>query len=54
MENEFGTLASGMSANFVVLDENPYLTLETLSHPVMTVKRGVIVKNDKRVNHVNN
>ena len=48
MESEFGTLASGKYANFVVLDDNPYETLETLTTPVMTIKAGVIFKGDER------
>lgn len=54
MENKFGTLVSGMFANFVVLDENPYQTLETLTKPVMTIKRGVIVNNKVGPKNVNN
>ncbi len=46
METKFGTLVSESYANFVVLDDNPYKALATLTQPVMTVKRGTIVTND--------
>ena len=38
-----GSLFSGKHANFVVLKENPYNNIATLTKPVMTVKRGAIV-----------
>lgn len=45
MEDKFGTLATGKYANFVVLNNNPYKTLNTLTQPVITVKRGVVITN---------
>lgn len=42
--NSIGTLLAGKHANFVVLKQNPYQVLSTLANPVMTVKRGAIVK----------
>jgi len=42
LTDSLGTLTSGMHANFVVLDANPYKNLTTLSTPVMTIKRGKI------------
>jgi len=42
LTGSLGTLTSGMHANFVVLDANPYKNLTTLSTPAMTIKRGKI------------
>ena len=50
LESKFGVLAAGNYANFVVLDNNPYKALETLTKPVMTIKRGVIINGDNRTN----
>ena len=52
LENKIGTLSAGQHANFVVLNENPYETLATITDPVMTVKQGHIVKPSNGVNHV--
>ena len=44
LDNNLGNLLPGMYANFVVLKQNPYKTLDTLKKPIMTVKRGNIIK----------
>lgn len=44
IQKDVGTLFSGKHANFIVLKENPYKNLTTLTEPLMTIKRGSIVK----------
>lgn len=43
LDNKLGTLTTGKYANFVVLDHNPYKMLSTLTTPVMTIKRGIVI-----------
>lgn len=43
LEATIGSLATGKTANFVVLADNPFDHLMTLSKPVLVVNRGVIV-----------
>ncbi|MDA8621320.1 amidohydrolase family protein [Psychrosphaera sp.] len=43
LQHDVGTITHGKYADFVVLNNNPYETLNTLVEPVMTVKRGVVI-----------
>lgn len=43
LDDELGTLFAGKKANFVVLKENPYQEITTLTVPEMVVKRGNIL-----------
>lgn len=52
LDNKIGTLTTGKYADFVVLDNNPYETLSTLTKPVMTIKRGTIINPNKGADHV--
>jgi len=47
LDNQLGTLTTGKYANFVVLDQNPYQTVATLTRPLMTIKRGIVANNNK-------
>mgnify|MGYP000069987988 CR=1 FL=1 len=51
LDNQLGAITTGKYANFVVLDENPYETLNTLKKPVMTVKRGIVINTREEINH---
>lgn len=45
LEHSIGSLSSGKTANFVVLNNNPYLDLSTLQTPAQVYKQGIPVFN---------
>lgn len=44
LEDRLGTLAAGMWADLIIVDDNPLQNLETLAHPWAVVSRGRIVQ----------
>jgi len=51
LDATLGAITTGKYANFVVLDQNPYKTLNTLTKPVMTIKRGIVINKNKGANY---
>lgn len=43
IQHQIGSIFSGKHANFVVLENNPYEDMSTLTQPIMTIKRGSII-----------
>ncbi len=56
IDNETGTIETGKSADFMVVDENPLENLEALRNPKMVALRGNLIRNPKvkKIQYVEN